>query len=173
MIHFVVPEDQQSTTEESMSPNKLPSPWLTVPIFFGLFFGGGYVGIQVSGVLAPDSGLAEFVSFLTLPIAFVIGIVAWAGAAIPSAVLRLVMLVLRRDRSPSVEGGSKAIIPPGSSVFVPAALVACLIAGTVVGAISPSLGFGWVLCLYMGLGLGYGVTCWKLASTGYLQFPRE
>jgi hypothetical protein len=157
-----------------MSPKKLPSPWFTVPIFFGLFFGGGYLGVQVSRVLAPDSGLAEFVSFLTLPAAFVIGILAWAGAAIPSAVRRFVLLVLKRDRSPSEkERGPNASIPPGSSAFVPAALVTCLIAGTVVGALSTRLGFGWVLCLYAGLGLGYGAACSMLARTGYLPFPRE
>ena len=43
------------------------SPLFTAVIFFGLFFGGGFVGIQVSRVLAPESGLAEFVSFLALP----------------------------------------------------------------------------------------------------------
>jgi hypothetical protein len=158
----------------SMSPYNLPSPWLTVPIFFGLFFGGGYLGIQVSHILAPDSGLAEFVSFLTLPAAFVIGIVAWAGAAIPSAVRKFVRLTLKGDRAPSVmEKGSKATIPPGSSAFVPAALVTCLVAGAVMGAISTRLSFGWVFCLYAGLGLGYGVVCWRLARTGYLPFPRE
>lgn len=157
-----------------MSPEKLPSPLFTVPIFFGLFFGGGYLGIQVSRILAPDSGIAEFVSFLTLPAAFIIGLGAWAGAAIPGAVRRFVLLVLQRHRSPSVMGnGPKATIPPGSSAFIPAALVTCLAAGTVVGVISTRLGFGWVLCLYAGLGLGYGVACWQLARTGYLAFPRE
>jgi hypothetical protein len=86
-----------------MSPDKPPSPWLTLPIFFGLFFGGGCLGIQVSRALAPDSGVAEFVSFLNLPNAFVIGIVAWAGAAIPSAVRRFVLLVLKRDHFPPVK----------------------------------------------------------------------
>lgn len=157
-----------------MRPGNLPTPWLTVPIFFGLFFGGGYLGIQVSHILAPDSGLAEFVSFLMLPTAFVIGIVAWAGAAIPSAVLRLVRLILKGDRAASVmEKGSKATIPPGSSAFVPAALVPCLVAGAVVGSLSTRFGFGWVFSLYAVLGLGYGVVCWRLARTGYLPFPRE
>jgi hypothetical protein len=152
-----------------MNPYKPLSPWLTMPIFLGLFFGGGYLGIQVSHVLAPDSGLAELVSFLTLPAAFVIGIVAWAGAAVPGAIRRL---VLRSDPS-AKETGSKAAIPPGSFAFVPAALMTSLAAGAVVGALSPRVGFGWVLCLYVGLGLGYGVGCWMLARTGYLQFPRE
>lgn len=157
-----------------MRPDSIPSQWLTVPIFFGLFFGGGYLGIQVSRVLAPDSGVAEFVSFLTLPAAFVIGMMAWAGAAIPAAVRRLVRRVLQRDRSPATaEKNLKAAIPPGSSAFVPVALVICLLAGTIVGALSPRMGFGWVLCVYAGLGLGYGASCWILARKGYLPFPRE
>lgn len=81
-----------------MSPTASRSPWLTIPIFFGLFFGGGFGGIQVSHALVPDSALAEFVSFLALPAAFVIGIVAWAGAAIPGAVRRSIRLVRTRDR---------------------------------------------------------------------------
>lgn len=157
-----------------MSPDKSPSPCLTVPIFFGLFFGGGYLGIQVSRALAPDSGLAEFVSFLALPAAFIIGNVAWAGATIPTAVRRFVQLVLKPDGFPSVkEKSSKTLVPPGSFAFVPAGLATCLVAGMVVGSLSPRLGFGWVLCLYAGLGLAYGVACWKLARTGLLPFPRE
>jgi len=152
-----------------MSPDRFPSLWLGVPIFFGLFFGGGYLGILLSRELAPGSGLAEFVSFLALPAAFVIGIVAWAGAAIPAAVRRLVRLRRRRDH----EERPEPTIPPGSAAFVPAALVTCLLAGAIVDALSPRLGFGWVICLYAVLGLGYGVACWRLARAGYLPFPRE
>jgi len=52
-------------------------------------------------------------------------------------------------------------------------LVTCLLAGAIVGALSPRLGFGWVISLYAVFGLGYGVACWRLARTGYLPFPRE
>jgi hypothetical protein len=83
-----------------MSPDRFPSLWLGVPIFFGLFFGGGYVGILLSRELAPGSGLAEFVSFLALPAAFVVGIVAWAGAAIPAAVRAFAAPGLRMGNQP-------------------------------------------------------------------------
>jgi len=152
-----------------MNPSPFPSPWLTTPLFFGLFFGGGYLGIRVSRLLAPDSGLAELVSFLTLPAAFAIGLVAWAGASIPAAIRRLA----RRANPSFQQVDFKPEIPPGSFAFVPAALVTSLVAGAIVGVLSPRLGFGWVLCLYAGLGLGYGVACWSLARVGYLPFPKD
>jgi hypothetical protein len=52
-------------------------------------------------------------------------------------------------------------------------MVTSLVTGTVVGVLSPRLGLGWVLCLYSGLGFGYGLACWMLARTGYLPFPSE
>jgi len=146
-----------------------PSPWLTLPIIVGLFFGGGFLGEQVSRVLAPGSRLAEFVSFLAFPTAFLIGFVVWAGASIPGAIRRLVM----RSALSVNKTGVNAAIPSGSFAFVPTAFVSGLAAGAVVGTLSPDLGFAWVLCLYAGLGLGYGVICWLLARTGYLPFPRE
>ena len=149
-----------------MTRTNPPSPWVTAPIFFGLFFGGGYVGIELSHGVAPGSAIAEFVSFLMLPAAFVIGIVAWAGASILSVVRRLVRLGLKSDRP-------KIAIPPGSFAFVPAALLTSLSAGAVAGVLSSRLGSGWVLGLYAGLGLVYGVACWMLARSGFLPFPRE
>ena len=161
-----------------MSAAVLRSPWLTLPIFFGLFFGGGWAGIQVSRALAPGSGVAEFVSFLALPAAFVVGLAGWAGAAIPAAVGRLIRLARERPRerdgsTPPKPEESRARIPPGSFAFVPAGLATCTISGMVVAGLSGSLGFGWVLGLYAALGLAYGVACWRLARTGYLPFPRE
>jgi hypothetical protein len=151
-----------------MSPNMHPSPWLTVPITLSLFFGGGYLGEQVSRVLAPGSGLAEVVSFLAFPTALVTGFVVWAGASIPSAIRRLVM----QSALPVNKTGTNAVIPPGSFAFIPVALVWGSVAGAIVGTIS-SVGFGWVLCLYAGLGLVYGVACWLFARIGYLPFPSE
>lgn len=157
-----------------MSAATSRSPWLTIPIFVGLFFGGGFGGIHLARAIAPESGLAEFVSFLAMPSAFVIGIVGWAGAAIPGALRRLLRLVREREGSTRVDGQRpQPAIPPGSFAFVPVALFAGALSGMVVASVSTSLGFGWVLCLYTVLGLSYGVLCWKLAQTGYLPFPRE
>jgi hypothetical protein len=150
------------------------SPLFTAAIFFGLFFGGGFVGVQVSRALAPESGLAEFVSFLALPAAFVIGIAVWAGAAIPAAVRRFNRLIREGGRVSSVKDrATEAMIPPGSFAFVPSALLASTLAGGIVAMISRPFGFFWVLFLYSALGFVYGVICWRLARAGYLPFPRE
>jgi len=157
-----------------MSALRPRSHWLTVSIFLGLFFGGGFGGIHLSRALAPGSGLAEFVSFLTLPSAFMIGLVGWAGAAIPGALRRL--LRLARERNDSTRENAQRpqpAIPSGSFAFVPAALIAGALSGVIVASLSTGQGFGWVLFLYATLGLGYGILCWKLAQTGYLPFPRE
>jgi hypothetical protein len=120
--------------------------------------------------VAPDSNLAEFVSFLALPAGFMFGIFGWAGAAIPAAIR---ILLRRRAARPVEEPDSKLIIVPGSFAFVPAALATCVPAGMLVGVLSSDLGFVRVLLLYAGLGFAFGVVCWQLARTGYLQFPRE
>lgn len=157
-----------------MSAATSRSRWLTIPIFFGLFFGGGFGGIHLARAVAPVSGLAEFVSFLAMPSAFVIGIVGWAGAAIPGALRRLLRLAREREGSTRVDGQRpEPVIPPGSFAFFPAALFAGALSGMVVASVSTRLGFGWVFCLYTALGLSYGILCWKFAQKGYLPFPRE
>jgi hypothetical protein len=60
-----------------MSTNGFPPSWLSLLLYFGLFFGSGWLGIRVSRMVAPESGLAEFVSFLALPAGFMIGLVGW------------------------------------------------------------------------------------------------
>jgi hypothetical protein len=154
----------------TMSLTKPPPAWLSLLLYLGLFFGGGGLGIWVARWVAPDSNLAEFVSFLVLPAGFMFGIFGWAGAAIPAAIRRLLR---RRAAQPIEKSDSKPIIVPGSFAFVPAALVTCVPAGMLVGVLSPDLGFVRVLLLYAGLGLGFGIVCWLLARAGYLQFPRE
>ncbi|MRR55880.1 MAG: hypothetical protein EG822_15470 [Deltaproteobacteria bacterium] len=157
-----------------MSSAMTRSPLFSAAIFFGLFFGGGFVGIQLSRTLAPESGLAEFVSFLALPAAFVIGNAFWAGAAIPAAVRRIIRLVRESGRVlPGRVSATEAMIPPGSFAFVPAALLTSTLAGGVVATISRPFGFLGVIFLYTALGLAYGVICWRLARSGYLPFPRE
>jgi len=88
------------------------SPVFTVPVVLGLFFGGGYGGIELARTLAPDSVLAPFIGLFTLPGAFFIGIVAWAGATFIGA-LRL-RLKGGREKRPSLKQpeASKPAVPP-------------------------------------------------------------
>jgi len=157
-----------------MAQQTRPSQWVAGLIFVGLFFGGGFAGIQLARALAPASGLAEFVSFLAFPAAFVIGVVAWCGAAVPAAVRRLVGLARKGSGLASAaEGTLPQTIPPGSFAFVPASLILTVPAGVVVAALSTTWSFVGVVCLYAVLGLCFGVGCWRLARSGYLPFPRE
>lgn len=155
-----------------------PSPRpraLTVPIVLGLLFGGGYVGTQLANLVAPDSGLAEFISFFALPVSLTFGIIGWLGAA-SVRVLRMRRRAARAgkdSRTVTEPFATGSIFPPGSFAFVPAALIPCALAGVVVGLLSSHFGFIAVLGSYLLLGLGYGLSCWKLAQHGYLPFPEE
>jgi len=159
---------QPGRSGDKPNPAKFPSPWLAASIVFGMFFGGGYLGIRLARALAPGSDLAEFVSFLALPAAFILGFIGWAGAAGIVAMKRL----LQRKAAPSRQPGG-VVIPPGSMAFIPPALVAGLAAGTVTGVLSSDTGFASSLLAYGSTGLGYGVACWLLARAGYLPFPTE
>jgi hypothetical protein len=151
------------------------SAWLTVPIVFGLFFGGGYVGTQMARLSAPGSYVAEFVSFLALPAAFAVGAVGWVGLSVPSAFRMLVRLVRGRQGAPPANEGQsrRAAIPSGSFVFVPAAFLSTTLSGAIVAAVPSSVGVAWVVGAYAAVGLGYGIACWGLARTGYLPFPTD
>jgi hypothetical protein len=150
------------------------SHWITVAVFLGLFFGGGYGGALLARALAPDSDLAEFVGFLIFPSAFAVGILAWVGASLPAAARRL-MRLMRHNARPSSFGAESPpdTMPPRSFAFVPAALIICTVLGAVIAVLSTRLDPGWVICLYAALGFGYGCICWKLAQAGLLGFPTE
>lgn len=157
-----------------MKLTKPRSLWVTAPVVLGLFFGGGYAGVHLANALAPNSAIAEFVSFFALPVSFLLGIMGWLGSAVIGALPKLFRLIRHKERSSGQENGSAgSAIPPGSFAFVPAAIVPCTLCGLVVGALSTTLSFIVVVLLYFALGLGYGAACWKLAQSGFLPFPEE
>ncbi len=154
--------------------NATPSWWSTVPIVFILFFGGGFAGIRLANLLAPDSVLAEFISFLALPMSFVVGVISWLGTAAFLVLKRRVGKQKEHSGSSGMEIGKRTeAVPPGSKSFVLASAIPCAVAGVIVGVLSKEFGFVSVLCAYIGVGICYGVICWKLAETGYLPFPDE
>lgn len=151
-----------------------PSAGLGLVFYLVLFFGGGLLGSQLARTMAPGSGLAELVSFLAFPAAFMGGIVAWAGAALPAAVRGLVRMVRSgEDAQPSPRPGTEPVIVPGSFAFVPVSLVVASGAGFLVALLSRTHSFAAVLGLYLLIGAGYGSLCWRLARSGWLPFPRE
>ncbi|MFN2316050.1 MAG: hypothetical protein ABR551_07395 [Gemmatimonadales bacterium] len=157
-----------------MSQAPGPSPGMAALLYLALFLGGGLLGSQLARAMAPGSGLAELVSFLALPAAFMVGIIAWAGAALPAMVRGLVRMIRDGGRRSRSDGRlDEPVIVPGSFAFVPVALVITGGAGLLVAILSRTHSFLAVLGLYLLIGAGYGSLCWRLARIGWLQFPRE
>lgn len=143
-------------------------------VMLTLFFGGGVLGTQVAARLAPGSVLADFASFLALPAGFIVGFVAWAGAALPAAIRQLRRMRRKERSGRAKEGGaSRVTIPPGSFAFVPVCTIANALCGLIAGAASEHYSLIRVLAIYLSIGLAYGVLCWRLARIGLLPFPRE
>lgn len=155
--------------------NHTPKPWrISVPILLVLFFGGGYAGEQLASVLAADAALAKFIGFFTLPTAMVLGFVFWLGTA---SLIALKRGINRNDKQRKVQrenlSWGQAAIPPGSKAFVIASTIPCVIVGSLLGVISTEYGFVMSFVTYTGMGIVYGVLCWKAAEKGYLPFPNE
>ena len=155
--------------------NPTPKHWtITVPILLVLFFGGGFVGEQLASFLAPDSSLAKFIGFFALPISMVLGIISWLGTA---SIIALKRRMKRSDKRPELQreeySWGKTTIPPGSRAFFIAAIITCVIVGALVGMLSTKHDFMQSFISYTGMGIVYGLLCWKAAENGYLPFPDE
>lgn len=143
---------------------------VTIPITFGLFFGGGIGGVGLATWLAPDSILAHFVGLLALPIAFITGMQLWLGFALISALAYGVRRLLGRvDKAPSSMAGDRGV-PPGSYSFLLTSVAVSVAAGVVMAIVATRIGFFATLLTYVLLGLVYGLTCWLLARAGFLPF---
>ena len=155
----------------------IPTPkpwWITAPILSVLFFGGGFAGEQLAGILASDSALAKFVSIFALPISMFFGLISWLGTA---SLIALKRRMKRNNQHPKGQreeySWGKTTIPPGSRAFVIASIIPCVIVGALVGLLSTEYGFVRSFIVYTGMGIAYGWLCWKAAENGYLPFPNE
>lgn len=131
-----------------------------------LFFGGGFAGEQLAIALAPGSDVSRFFGFLMLPASFIAGFFFWAGAA----TFVLIKLFAKGKSDPSHRSRD---IPPGASGFVWSSVLFCLLVGALTGLLSREYGFFQVFGAYVATGLAYGISCWQLAKSGWLPFPRE
>jgi len=139
-----------------------------------LFFGGGFAGEQLAGILAPDASFAKFIGFFALPTSMILGFISWLGTA---SLIALKRRMKRKDKQPEVQREEylwgKTTIPPGSRAFVFAPIIPCVIVGALVGLLSTEYGFVQSFISYTGVGIVYGLLCWKAAENGYLPFPDE
>jgi hypothetical protein len=151
-----------------MSASRQRSVWIQAAILAVAFFGGGAAGVGLSGRLAPDSAIAQFVGLFTFPMPFVVGMQLWLGVALITAVWRLL-----RGRSLAAAAAIRAGVPPGSIVFLPISVALVGFAGLLIGILGSPLGLLATVGLYLLLGGFFGTACWLLARSGYLPFPRE
>jgi len=135
-------------------------------ILFTLLIGGGLVGEELALALAPGSGVSRLLGFLALPASCLLGFVVWAGNAAFAAIWQLATGGAHPGRKPRE-------IPPGANGFLWSSVLTCLFVGVLTGILSKEHGVVFVSGVYVATGLVYGVLCWQLAKSGWLQFPRE
>lgn len=149
------------------SPSSIP----ILAAFLGLFLGGAAIGLVLASAMAPNSWLAEVVSFFALPIVFAAGLQAWYGLALFSLIPRL--LGWRGAGALAASSELRATPLPGSLVFVPIGSGAGGIAGLVVGLASSSHSVWLVARVYWLVGTVYGLVAWQLARRGFLLPPES
>lgn len=147
------------------------SPALVLGAYLLLFLGGAAVGLGLARALAPESWLAEAVSFFALPVAFASALQAWYGLALLSLVPRLLGWL---------RGAGPAVIPgrpdrphglPGSFVFLPFSSAAGALTGIVVALVATGRSAWVVLGAYWLVGTAHGLLAWRLARAGVLIPP--
>ena len=149
------------------------APLAVISAFLGLFLGGAAVFVGLARTLAPDSWVAEIVSFFALPVAFAAGLQVWYGLALFSLIPRLLRW---RSGSNPTTGGIRQVGPrqlPGSFVFLPLSSGAGVIAGLVVGLVSPTHSAWFILLAYGLVGTVHGLLGWRLARGGVLLPPES
>ncbi|HNY30423.1 MAG TPA: hypothetical protein PKO15_06015 [Fibrobacteria bacterium] len=150
------------------------SSLLGVFVTLGLFLGGGILGAMLGQWIAPDSTVAVLVGFAMLPVAFLVGMQLWLGAAM---IAWLVRVLRSRSRSSaslrSMPSKTSRGSHTGSFVFVPVFVVFTTPAGLLTGWLSDTVGFASVLAVYIGVGMVFGTVVWQLAKRGYVEFLEE
>lgn len=126
-----------------------------------VFLGGTVAGQALVLATGSRSALAVVIGVLAIPAAFLIGMQLWLGFALLGALWNFF-----RGRSQTAGGE----IPAGALVFLPVTLVVLGFSGLLIALFGTDLGFLRTISLYLGVGVGYGLLCWRLARAGYLPF---
>lgn len=183
MVHA----DRQGALPATATGARLPTrPWWAVAGTLGAaLFGGAALGSAASWLLAPDSHLAGFVGFLTLPLVLGLGYHLWYSRIMSlvarrfgKSVLAALWQVIRRRR-PSLD----SVMPTrddvvwliqrtiqAASSFTHAGMLIGFASGLLVGLVTPRpfwLGLG----VFVGLAAAYGRILTRLARSGYLPPP--
>ena len=143
---------------------------LLVLSFFGSFVSGPILGVALACLAAPKSTLAAGLGMFVFPVSFALGLQAWLGLAIVTAMIQLVRrLTAGEPWRPT--GRAIAAVPSGSFAFVPISVGLGLLAGVFIGVLPDTHSLVGTVLLYTSAGAIYGMAVWQLARRGYLPFP--
>ncbi|MGE0820820.1 MAG: hypothetical protein AB7G75_00135 [Candidatus Binatia bacterium] len=139
------------------------------------FLTGPLLGLFLAYTLAPDSNVAEILSFLGFSAILIVGMYAWLGVAVLILIPRLLRrLVFRGSTSaPDAVLSDQRELPPGALAFVIVGSLAGLAVGVPIGFFLSTLPFLLVVTIYWVTGTLFGAGLWLLARTGLLPFPEE
>ncbi|MBK9580177.1 MAG: hypothetical protein IPK50_14520 [Fibrobacterota bacterium] len=153
------------------SPSPLTGAFVSLCVFLGSGAFGGWFGTQ----MAPESTVATLVGLLMLPIAFMVGMQVWLGAAMIAWLFGWLFPKKTRPRSaPPGEGaGATRETRSGALVFAVVFPLFTIPAGMLTGWLSNEHSFLTVLALYTGLGMVFGAMVWQLAKHGYIEILEE
>jgi hypothetical protein len=146
-----------------------PRPtWAVVLTYALLFLGGGVGGLGLNELLAPGSFLGAFIGLFTFPLVFAFGMQIWFGWALfrmlPFLIRHLRGLPVERPKWPAIPG-SFVFFLLGATMGPAAGVVTALLPGTPARLLA--------VAVWSGVGVAYGLACWRLAHAGYLMPPEE
>jgi hypothetical protein len=150
-----------------------PATLALVSALVGLFLGGAAAGSGLARALAPDSWIAETVSFFALPVAFAVGLQAWYGLALVSLIPRVLRLLSSSHPLPARVRKARPAQLPGSFLFLPLSSGAGTVAGVVVGLLSSTYPVWFIVLVYWLVGTVHGLLAWRLARGGILVPPES
>jgi len=138
-------------------------PGLATLIALGVFFGGGALGEGLSLWLAPGSGVVAMLSFLMLPGAFMLSMVAWQGFTLFIGLLHY----LRGLRRPPGMSSPARALARKAWLLVPLPIVFATFVGIVAGILGVN-GFFTTATIYLATGIAFGLCCYWLGRAGLL-----
>lgn len=141
-------------------------PLLAALVGLAMFFGGGGVGYGLAVWLAPESGVAALVSFLSLPSAFMLSMLLWQGITLISGIFRVLTRGRGKRHSISRALSRKAplLLPAPILLNVAAGVVTCLLG---------EAGFALTAAVYTAVGAAYAALCFGLGRAGMLPIFQD
>ena len=136
-----------------------------------VFFSGAILGLFLAITAAPGSGIAYFIGFSMLPLAFLFGRGLWESLAELSAIYHWIFRLFKHRQTTASQPNQRppGSVLPGSFVLVLSCTGSTILAGLVTAMFLTETPFGIVMFRYTLLGLIYGGLCWALARQGFLR----